>query len=87
MALVWAVPVVAAAVAAAVVATAARPLEDALGALVEGVRAVGDLRRPLGVVRAEVADSDALVAGFDRRHAAHPPADGVDATEGGGATP
>lgn len=85
--LVWAVPVVAAAAAAAIVASTARPLEDELHALGESLRALRDVRHRLAVVRTEVAESDALAAGFDRRHAVHPPGDGAPTPGPDGAPP
>jgi hypothetical protein len=68
VALVWAVPVVAAAVAAMVVAAAARPVGDELIALVDDVRRLRELREPLARVRATTEDSAALAASYRRRH-------------------
>lgn len=68
MTLVWAVPVVAAAVATALVAAAARPMGDELTALVDDVRRLRQMREPLARVRAATADSAALAAAYRRRH-------------------
>ena len=67
--LVWAVPVVAAAVATILVAIAARPVGDELTGLAEDVRTLQRLREPLARVRAATADSEALAAAYRRRHA------------------
>ncbi len=67
--LVWAVPVVAAAVATIVVAAAARPVGDEMAGLVEDVRALRRLRDPLARVRTATADTEALAAAYRRRHA------------------
>jgi hypothetical protein len=83
--LVWAVPVVAAAVATILVAAAARPLGDEMTGLVEDVRALGRLREPLARVRAATADSEALSAAYRRRHAPTD-ADGVPDERPGGPT-
>jgi hypothetical protein len=66
--LVWAVPVVAAAVASIVVAAATRPVGDELTALVDDVRHLRQLREPLARVRAATDDSAALAATYRRRH-------------------
>lgn len=81
MTLLWAVPVVAAAVATLLVVAHARPLEDEAVALVGAVRRLREVRAPLGAVRATVGETDAAVAAFRDRHA--PPAPGGD---GHGAT-
>ena len=67
--LVWAVPVVAAAVATILVAAAARPVGDELTGLVEDVRTLRGLREPLARLRAATADSEALATAYRRRHA------------------
>ena len=68
MTLVWAVPVVAAAVATVLVAAAARPVGDELNALVDEVRELRQLREPLVRVRAATDDSAALAEAYRRRH-------------------
>jgi hypothetical protein len=75
VALVWAVPVVAAAVAAVLVAAAARPVGDEVTALVDDVRALRRLRAPLTAVRGATADSAALGDSFRHRH---PPDDSAE---------
>jgi hypothetical protein len=69
VALVWAVPVVAAAVAAILVALAARPVGDATTALVDDLRRLRRVRESLATVRAAAADSEAVGGAFRRRHA------------------
>jgi hypothetical protein len=66
--LVWAVPVVAAAVATVLVAAATRPVGDELTALIDDVRHLRQLREPLARVRAATDDSAALAATYRRRH-------------------
>ena len=78
--LVWAVPVVAAAVATTLVALAARPLGDELAGLVDDVRLLRGLREPLARVRAATDDSEAIAAAYRRRHR-HAGADGGPAVE------
>jgi hypothetical protein len=87
VALVWAVPVVAAAVAAIVVAAAARPVGDEVTALVDDVHALRRLRGSLSAVRAAAADSEALGDSFRRHHPADDGAQNGDRApddEGGG---
>jgi hypothetical protein len=76
--IVWAVPVVAAAVGGAIVAACARPFEDASTALAAEVARLRELRRPLASLRASAAETDARVEAFRRRHA---PPNGDDAGE------
>jgi len=68
VALVWSIPVVAAAVATILVAAAARPVGDELTGLVDDVRGVRSLREPLARVRAATDDSEALATAYRRRH-------------------
>lgn len=56
--LLWAVPVLAATVATALVALAARPIGDELGGLAHDLGRLGELRARLAAVRAEVGDSE-----------------------------
>lgn len=60
---------VAAAVAAILVALAARPVGDAATALVDDLRRLRRVRESLVTVRAAAADSEAVVGAFRRRHA------------------
>jgi hypothetical protein len=81
--LVWAVPVVAAAVAAIVLAAAAGPVGDELTALVDDVRRLRELREPLARVRATTEESAALAGSYRRRHPpVAPPAESGDARGG-----
>ena len=84
MTLVWAVPVVAAAVATVLVAAAARPVGDELTALVDDVRSLRHLRESLDRVRAATDDSAALAASYRRRH---PPVTPPGAADDAGAAP
>jgi hypothetical protein len=68
--LLWAVPVVAAAVATLLVAARARSIEDEAQALARSVAQLGDVRRPLAALRDVADETDELVEEF-RRH--HPP--------------
>jgi hypothetical protein len=77
--LVWAVPVVAAAVATVLVAAAARPVGDELTALVDDVRSLRQLRESLDRVRAATNDSAALAASYRRRHPPVTPPGAADA--------
>lgn len=61
MSLLWAVPAVAVAIAAALVLARARTIEDASVALLVAVRRTGELRRPLVDLRAELDRSGPLV--------------------------
>ena len=65
----WAVPVVAAAVAAILVALAARPVGDEVTALVDDLRQLRRVRESLATVRAAAADNEAVGRTFRRRHA------------------
>ena len=69
MTLVWAVPVLAAALATALVAAAARPLGDELTALVTDLRELRRVQASLASVRAAAADTEAVGAAFRGRHA------------------
>lgn len=69
MTLLWAVPVVAAAVAATIMAVGARPIGDELSGLVRDARRLRELRAPLEAVRAQVRDSEALGVAYRNRHA------------------
>jgi hypothetical protein len=66
--LLWAVPVVVAAVATLVVVARARTLEDDVIGLVDDVRDLRLVREPLAAVRAMAEETDALVVGFRDRH-------------------
>jgi hypothetical protein len=70
--LVWAVPVIAAALAMVWLLARARPLEDEVTGLAVEVRELRRLRAPLAGIRRATADTDALVADFREAH----PADG-----------
>ena len=84
MTLVWAVPVVAAAVATVLVAAAARPVGDELTALVDDGRSLRQLRESLDQVRGATDDSAALAASYRRRH---PPVTPPGAADDAGAAP
>jgi hypothetical protein len=75
MNLVWAVPVVAAAVATALVALQARAVEDATVELAREVRRLSQLRPRLADVRRAVDDTDLLAAEFRARHPVAPVSD------------
>ncbi len=75
MNLVWAVPVVAAAVATALVALRARTVEDATVELAREVRRLSQLRPRLADVRRAVDDTDLLAAEFRARHPVAPVSD------------
>ena len=68
MTLLWAVPVVAAAVGTLLVAARARTLEDEVVGLVADVRDLRAVRAPLATIRAMTAETDALVDAFRDRH-------------------
>ena len=70
MTLVWAVPVVAAALAMAWLLARARALEDAVTDLAGEARELHRLRAPLADVRRATVDTDALVTDFREAHAA-----------------
>lgn len=70
MTLVWAVPVVAAALAMAWLLARARALEDAVTDLGGEARELHRLRAPLAEIRRATADTDALVSEFREAHAA-----------------
>jgi hypothetical protein len=67
--LVWAVPVVAAALAMAWLLTRARALEEAVTDLAGEARELHRLRVPLAEIRRATADTDALVTDFREAHA------------------
>ncbi len=69
MTVVWAVPVMAAALAMAWLLTRARSLESEVAGLADDVRALRRLRAPLAGIRRATADTDALVADFREAHA------------------
>jgi hypothetical protein len=75
MDLLWAVPVVAAAVSTALVALWARAVEDAAIELAREVRRLSQLRRPLADVRRAVDDTRMLAADFRARHRLAPVSD------------
>lgn len=68
MTLLWAVPVVAAAVGTLLVAARARSLEDEVVGLVADVRDLRVMREPLRTIRELTAETDALVEDFRDRH-------------------
>jgi hypothetical protein len=72
MSLLWAVPVVAAAMATLVVLARARAVEEAARDLAAEVAALSDLRAPLAAVCRSTGETEARVGAF---RAAHPPAD------------
>lgn len=69
MSLLWAVPVVAAAIATVIVVARARALEDAAVAVATEVARLRELHRPLAAVREATAETDDVVQAFRRRHA------------------
>lgn len=78
MTLVWAVPVIAAALAMAWLLRRARPVEDEVAGLAAEVRELRRLRAPLAGIRRATADTDALAADFREAHASgdqEPPGD------------
>ena len=77
MTLVWAVPVVAAALAMAWLLARARALEDAVTDLATEARELHRLRAPLAEIRRATADTDALVGDFRAAHAG----DGQEASD------
>jgi hypothetical protein len=64
----WAVPVVCAAVAIAIVAARARAVEDAAAELASEVRRLPEVRRPLAGVRRSLGGTSDLATDFARRH-------------------
>jgi hypothetical protein len=74
--LVWAVPVVAAAVACGLAAARARAVEDAARGLAREMRELAALRAPLAEVRRSTAETEALVAEFRVAHEPTDPPDG-----------
>jgi hypothetical protein len=79
--LVWAVPVVAAAMATVLVVAWARRLEDEATALVTAVRRLREVAPGLAAVRDAVAETDEMASGFRRRHQLE--GDGGDEPTGG----
>lgn len=69
MTLLWAVPVVAAAVATVLVAARARAIEDEAVALAREVSRLRDVRSPLAALRSATHETDGVVAAFRQRHA------------------
>jgi hypothetical protein len=78
--LVWAVPVVAAALATVLLVARARAVEDECVVLAREVAALAELRRPLVAVRDTAAETDELVAAFRKQH----PVDGAPLGESNG---
>ena len=70
MTLVWAVPVVAAAVATLLVVGRARRIEDEVRGLAEEIARLGEVRPRLGAVRAATAEAEAVATAFRDRHLA-----------------
>ena len=68
MTLLWAVPVVAAALATLLVVTRARSLEDEAVGLAHDTARLRDIHSPLVSVRAAARETDVLVAAFRQRH-------------------
>lgn len=68
MTLLWAVPVVAAAVATVLVVATARTLEDEAVGLAHEVRHLHDVRGPLSAIRETTLETDQLVASFRHEH-------------------
>ncbi|HET6774033.1 MAG TPA: hypothetical protein VFH36_12020 [Acidimicrobiales bacterium] len=68
MTLLWAVPVVAAALATLLLVARARAVEDECVALAREVAALAEVRRPLAAVREATAATDELVAEFRELH-------------------
>jgi hypothetical protein len=66
--LLWAVPVVAAALATLLVVTRARSLEDEAVGLAHDAARLHDIRSPLASVRAAARETDELVAAFRQQH-------------------
>jgi hypothetical protein len=66
--LVWAVPVVAAAVATTLVVTWARAVEDEATGLVSDVRRLAEIARPLAAVREAIRETHDVASDFRRRH-------------------
>jgi hypothetical protein len=66
--LVWAVPVVAAAVATVLVVAWARAIEDEATGLLAAVRRLREIAGPLAAVRDVVRETDEVTATFRERH-------------------
>ena len=75
MNLLWAVPVIAAAVTTALVALWARAVEDAAIELARELRRLSELRPRLADVRRAVDDTRVLAADFRTRHPLAPVSD------------
>jgi hypothetical protein len=82
--LVWCVPVVASAVAAALVALHARPLEDAGRELTESVARLSELRWRFAQLRVAARETDARVVTFRERRRAADAQAGDPADDGAG---
>ena len=76
MSLVWCVPVVAAAVAGALLALSARSLEDAGRGLAQEVARLGELRWQFAALRSSARETDRRVAAFRERHPVAPDDEG-----------
>jgi hypothetical protein len=68
VALIWSVPVLAAAVATLVVVAWSRSLEDEATALAHDVARLAEVRKPLSAVRSTVEDTGDLVRRFGAAH-------------------
>lgn len=66
--LLWAVPVVAAAVATLLLVSRARALEDGAAGVAREVRRLQDIRAPLAAVRETAGETDEVVRAFRQRH-------------------
>lgn len=87
MALIWSVPVLAAAVATLVVVARSRSLEDEASALADEVARLAEIRRPLSAVRAAAAETDDLVRNFRAAHPVDDPAGPGHGGSGDGSSP
>ena len=68
MNLVWAVPVVAAAVATVLVVVWAHAVEDEATGLVAEVRRLREIAHPLAAVREALRETDGVATTFSQRH-------------------
>lgn len=69
MSLLWAAPVLAAAVATVLVVARGRAIEDESAALAREVGRLREVRDPLAAVRTAAAETGEVVAAFRDRHA------------------
>lgn len=69
MSLLWAVPVVAAAIATLLLVARARAIEEGALDVAREVRRLRDLRGPLAAIRATTGETDEVVRAFRQRHA------------------